>query len=226
MLDAMEIGVLGATGPAGRGLATRLASLGHDVLAGSRDRAKAEGVVAELQARWGDLVATLRPATNAEAAAASDLVVIATNWEAALDTTSAHAAALAGKVVVAMANGLHKVGREFKVVVPEEGSLAVAMQRRAPDAKVVAALQHVPAHALEDLDAPLASDVVVCGDDDAARHVVLALIASIPGLGAFDGGSLENALGLEAFAAALLTVNVRHRGQGTLRLLGVDGYEP
>jgi NADPH-dependent F420 reductase len=226
MLDRMEIGVLGATGPAGRGLAVQLAAAGHTVLAGSRDRARAEQVIDELRERWGQRVATLQPATNAEAAAAADLVVVATNWEAALETTEAHASLLRGKVVIAMANGLQRVGREFRAVMPDEGSLAQAMQALAPEARVVAAFQHVPADALGDLDTPLESDVIVCADDDDARRLVLTLVASLPNLRAFDGGSLANAVGIEAFAAVLLSVNVRHRGKGTLRLLGVEGFEP
>jgi predicted dinucleotide-binding enzyme len=75
------------------------------------------------------------------------------------------------------------------------------------------------------LDVEFESDVVVCGDDDGARTDVLDLIVGIPTLRAFDGGSLSNAVGLEAFASVLLTVNLRHKGKGTLRLLGVDGYQ-
>ena len=33
----------------------------------------------------------------------------------------------------------------------------------------------------------------------------------IPDLRAFDGGSLENAVGMETFAAVLLTINIRHK---------------
>jgi len=226
MLDRVDIGVLGATGPAGRGLAARLAAAGHTVRAGSRDRARAARVVDELRARWGERVATLTAATNADAAAAPDLVVVATTWEAALETTKAHASLLAGKVVLAMANGLQKVGREFRAVLPPEGSLAQAMQALVPDARVVSAFQHVPAKALEDLDRPITSDVVVCADDDDARRLVLHLVASIPNLRPLDGGSLANSAGVEAFAAVLLSVNVRHRGEGTLRLDGVEGWAP
>jgi hypothetical protein len=218
----MEIGVLGATGPAGRGLAARLADAGHTVLAGSRDPARAAAMVSEVHTRWGPRVASLRPATNEEAAAARDVVVVATNWEASLDTTREYADQLAGKVVVAMANGLTKVGREFQAVLPTEGSLAAAMQAAAPDARIVAALQHVPAAAMGELDQPLATDVVVCGDDDDARAQVIGLLDEIPGLRAFDGGSLANAAGVEAFAAVILTVNLRHRGHATLRLDGVE----
>jgi len=214
--------VLGATGPAGRGLAARLADTGHSVLAGSRDRARAEEMVSELHARWGPRVASLRAVTNEEAAVARDVVVVATNWEAALDTTREHADRLAGKVVVAMANGLTRVDREFRAVLPVEGSLAAAMQAAAPGARVIAALQHVPAAAMAELDEPLETDVVVCGDDDAARALVMRLLGEIPGLRALDGGSLANAAGVEAFAAVILTVNLRHRGHATLRLDGVE----
>ena len=50
---------------------------------------------------------------------------------------------------------------------------------------------------------------------------VLDLIDGIPELRAFDAGSLANAVGIEAFSAALLTVNLRHKGKGTLRLEGI-----
>lgn len=218
--------MLGATGPAGRGLASRLASVGHIVRAGSRDRSKAEAVVAEVRDQWGDRVATLDGVANEDAAKAADLVVVATNWEAAVATAAEHAPDLAGKPVISMANGLERVGREFNPVFPEAGSVSQAVQNAAPDARVVAAFHLVPAAALAQLDEPLQSDVVVCGTDDDARRLVLDLIVGIPELRAFDAGSLANAVGIEAFAALLLTVNLRHKGKGTLRLLGLDGYAP
>jgi len=216
--------VLGATGPAGRGISARLASVGHEVIAGSRDPARAEKTVASLHEKWGDRVDSVRGADNAGAAAARDLVVLATTWEGAVDTARSLAGTLAGKVVISMANGLEKVGDEFHPVLPEEGSLTQAVQAAAPDALVVAAFHLVPAAALGAVDVPLESDVVICGDDESARHRVLDLIVGIPNLRGFDAGSLVNAVGIEAFAALLLTVNLRHHGKGTLRLLGVDGY--
>jgi len=222
MLPRMEIGVLGATGPAGRGLAARLASIGHDVIVGSRDAARSAKTVASLQERWGERLERLHPATNAEAAAARDVVIVATTWDAAVPTARAHAAALAGKVVVSMANGLERVDDEFRPVLPDEGSLAEAVQAAAPDARVVAAFQHVPAAAFAALDRPLEGDVIVCGDDPDARDTVRELISGIPDLRAFDGGSLANAVGIEAFAALLLSVNLRHQGKGTLMLAGFD----
>jgi len=222
----VNIGVLGATGPAGRGIAARLASVGHAVTVGSREQSRSEAVVAELRDEWGPRVDTLDAGTNEDAAKADDLVVIATIWDAAVDTAATHADALAGKPVIAMANGLEKVGREFRPVLPAAGSVSQAIQHAAPAARVVAGFHLVPASALADLDRPLESDIILCADDDDARRVVLELVTGIPELRAFDGGSLVNAVGLEAFAAVLLTVNLRHKGKGALRLLGVEGYRP
>lgn len=217
----MEIGVLGGTGPAGKGIATRLASIGHRVVVGSRDAARAAGVVDELRAQWGDRVADMHPGDNDAAASAADLVVVATVWDAAVDTAAAHAEQLAGKTVIAMANGLRKQGRTFTPVLPPEGSISQAVQAAAPAAHVTAAFHLVPAAALGDLDHELGTDVLVVGDEDAARIRVLDLVDSIPGLRGLDAGPLVNALGLEAFAAALLTVNLRHKGEGSLRVEGI-----
>ena len=68
--------------------------------------------------------------------------------------------------------------------------------------------------------------MLVVGDDDDARATVLDLIDGIPDLRAFDAGSLENAVGIETFAAALLTVNLRHKGEATLRIDGVGRAPP
>jgi NADPH-dependent F420 reductase len=215
----MDIGVLGGTGPAGRGIATRLASAGHRVTLGSRDRSKAAQVVEELRARWGDRVATLVPGTNDDAADAG-VVVLATVWDAAVATARAHADQLAGKIVISMANGLEKRGRHFVPVPSPAGSIAAEVKAVAPDAQVVAAFHLVPAAALADISVPLTGDVLVVGDDE-GRETVLELVDSIPDLRAFDAGPLENARGLEAFSAALLTVNLRHKGEGSLRIEGV-----
>ncbi|HET6758113.1 MAG TPA: NAD(P)-binding domain-containing protein, partial [Propionibacteriaceae bacterium] len=43
----MKIGILGGTGPQGRGLARRLAAAGHEVVIGSRAAERAEKVAAE-----------------------------------------------------------------------------------------------------------------------------------------------------------------------------------
>jgi 8-hydroxy-5-deazaflavin:NADPH oxidoreductase len=215
----MHIGVLGGTGPAGQGIATRLAAVGHRVTVGSRDRERAQQVVDELRDRWGERVATLEAGTNREAADA-DLVVLATVWDAAVPTAEAHAAQFDRKVVISMANGLRKEGRQFVPVMSPAGSIAAEVKAVAPGALVVAAFHLVPAAALGDISHPLAGDVLVVGDDE-GRPTVLDLVDGIPDLRALDAGPLANAVGIETFSAALLTVNLRHKGEGSLRIEGI-----
>lgn len=216
----MKIGVLGATGPAGKGLAARLADCGHDVLAGSRERVKAEAVVDELRERWGDRVARVTPANN-QAACDAEVVVLAVHADAALATAQYFSDQLSGKIVVSMANHLVRNGSEFNAVLPPHGSIAKEMQAMLWRSQIVTAFHLVPAAEFVNLDEPMVSDVVACGDDDAARKTLMEIIQGIPDLRAFDGGSLENAVGMETFAAILLTINIRHKVRAGLRFGGV-----
>ena len=218
----MHVGILGGTGPAGSGLAARLASLDLDVTIGSRSADRAEAKIAELTERWPgrSLEKRLRPGDNA-AAAAADLVVIATPWDGAAVTAGSVADALAGKVVVSIANALAKVGREFEPLVPPRGSVAAHVQHAVPDAYVAAALHHIPARELGDLDHPVESDVLVCSDHRAATKAASELVNLIPGLRALNAGTLSNASPIEAFTAVLLQLNIRYKTHAALRITGI-----
>ena len=216
----MKIGILGGTGPAGSGLAARLTAGGQKVCVGSRDPAKAEATVQRLIERWGPRMAHIEAGSNADAAGTGEIVVLGTNARAAVATAAEHSSRLAGKVVVSMANAMRRVGSSFEPVPIEEGSIAQAVQKAAPEALVAAALHHIPAAALLDLDvAVLQGDVAVVADDLEAMRATQAMVSAMPELRALDGGPLENAIGLEAFCAVLLTVNLRYGGKATLRLM-------
>ncbi len=96
----MQIGILGGTGPAGGALGARLASVGFDVVIGSRSKYRAmEAVDRLLEPVAGPRPRRSRPATT-QAAAAADLVVIATPWDGATQTAvSVEADRSSGKVV-------------------------------------------------------------------------------------------------------------------------------
>ena len=215
----MRVGILGATGPAGRGLAARLASVGYRVYAGSRDLAKAEATAKELQEQWGGPMSRIEPVTNADAAALADVVVLGTTARATVPTAGEHAERLAGKPLVSMANAMSPTGASFEPLTTVEGSIAAAVQAAAPDALVAAALHHVPATSFIDLDCPMAGDVVVVSDHLEALRATQTIVSAIPELRPLDGGPLTNAVGLEAFCAVLLTVNLRYGGRATLRLM-------
>ena len=217
----MHVGILGGTGPLGRGLALRLAAAGTTVTIGSRDRQRADAVVTELLAAWPDRRVPVAGADNATAADA-DVVVLATPWEAAIATVGDLETVLHGKVVVSVANALVREGRDMLAVGPPRGSVAAGVQGRLPGTLVAAAGHHLPAPVLVDLDRPVVADVLVCSDHAEATAQAMALLGSIPGLRPLDAGGLGQAAAIEAFTAVLVSLNIRYKAHSTLGLVGLD----
>ncbi len=217
----MRIGVLGATGPAGSALASRFASVGVEVVVGSRSRERAEEAVEGLRRRWPTRTLPLAPGTN-EAAAGCDVVVVATPWEGALPTVRALAPTLAGKIVVSMVNVMTRLGERFVPLLPPTGSMAVALAGALPESRVAGAFHHLPAGPLGDLERDLAADVMVFSDDRAATAEVIALIARVPGLRGVDVGGLGSGLAVEALTAALVEVNRRYKTHASIKVTGID----
>ena len=216
----MHVGILGGTGPAGRGVAVRLAEAGIRVTVGSRDAERAAHIVAEMQERAPAVGAQLAGADNAGAAEA-EVVVVATPWDSAVATVRALREPLAGKVVVSMVNALMKEGREMLALIPPRGSCAAAIQAALPGSLVSAAFHHLPASEMEDLESGLQADVLVCSDHPEATAATLGLIQQMKGLRPIDAGSLNQAAAIEAFTAVCITVNIRHKVHTTLRLVGI-----
>ncbi len=216
----MHVGILGGTGPAGRGVALRLADAGVQVTIGSRDSDRANDVVEELRARWGERTPGLTGADNAGAALA-ELVILATPWDSAIATVRSLRDPLAGKVVVSMANALVKEGREMLALMPPRGSVAAAVQVAIPESLVAAAFHHLPASEMENLESGLEADVLVCSDHPVATASTVGLVEQMRGLRPLDAGSLNQAAAIEAFTAVCITLNIRHKAHSTLRLAGI-----
>ena len=217
----MRIGVLGGTGPAGRGLAVRLASVGFDVVLGSRSKYRAMEARDKLVAVWPDRDLPIDSGDN-ESAADCDLVILATPWDAAAATVQSVEGHLNGKVVVSMCNALARVAHEFQPLVPPRGSVAASVQAAVPRAKVAAALHHVPAKELGEIDHFVDSDVLICSDHPEATESTAAFVSQIPDLRPLDAGELSNAAPIEAFAAVLLQLNGRYKTRVALRFTGLN----
>ena len=216
----MRIGILGGTGPAGTARAARLASVGYEVVIGSRSKYRAMEARDEIIAEWPDLHLALDASDNPGAAEA-DIVVIATPWDSAATTAHAVRHLLDGKVVISMANALVRLGQEFQPLVPPRGSVAAHVQAAVPGCKVVAAFHHLPAKELGQLGEPIESDVLMCSDDPAASKVVADIVRKIPGCRPLDAGELSNATAIEAFTAVLLQLNVRYKTRVAPKLTGI-----
>ncbi|MFM9069865.1 MAG: NADPH-dependent F420 reductase [Acidimicrobiaceae bacterium] len=216
----MRIGLLGGTGPAGSALGLRLASIGYEIVLGSRDAKKAQDVSHELIKKWPDYKLKISGGDN-DLAAGCELVVIATPWDSAATVVNEHTQDLAGKIVVTMANALVRVGKEFQPLVPPRGSIAAHVQAEIPLSRVVAAFQHLPATELGRLGHEVDSDVLICSDDPVATATVSEIVAKIPGCRPLNAGTLSNALAIEAFTAVLLQLNVRYKTRVAPRLTGI-----
>jgi len=215
----MNIGILGGTGKEGSGLAFRWALAGHKVVIGSRDAGKAAAAAQELNSLLAGK-ATISGGDNA-AAAQSDIVVLAVPYAAQLATANSVATQLAGKVLIDVTVPLvpPKVDR---VQLPGGESAVVVLQRRlGAQVKVVSAFQNVSATHLKDATHPIDCDVLVCGDDAAAREVALGL-ARDAGLRAWHAGPLANSVAVEAMTSVLIAINKRYKVPGSgLRITGV-----
>jgi 8-hydroxy-5-deazaflavin:NADPH oxidoreductase len=216
----MRIGILGGTGPAGSALAARLASIGYEAVIGSRSKYRAMEARDAIVDKNPDLAERLSYGDNA-AASACELVVIATPWDSAAVTAQENEEALAGKVVISMANALVRVGNEFQPLVPPRGSVAAHVQAAVPRCRVVASLHHLPAKELGHLNMPIDSDVLICGDDKEAVRIVSQIVEKIPGCRPLDAGELSNAMAIEAFTSVLLQLNVRYKTRVAPKLTGI-----
>jgi 8-hydroxy-5-deazaflavin:NADPH oxidoreductase len=210
MADTMTIAVLGGTGDMGSALVRFLARQGHRVILASRDPEKARRAVAEVADGIAD--ARIEGAGLAEAAAAADLVVLAVPYAAQQATLEAVRDGVQGKILVDATVPLRppKVAR---VQLPAAGCAAMESQNTlGPNVRVVSALQNVAAHVLANGEKPHC-DVLVTGDDEAARQVVIDLLTA-GGLTAWHAGPLANAAAAEAMTSVLIGINKRYRVQG------------
>jgi NADPH-dependent F420 reductase len=205
-----RIAILGGTGNVGRGLALRWANAGYDVSIGSRSSEKAALAAAQITSETGRV---LQHGGYREVAALAPVVVLAVPYAAQRATVEEVADLLADKILIDTTVPLvpPKVAR---VQLPNGGSAVAAVQALLGNAvRVVSAFQNVPAHLLLDLEHEVECDVLVCGDDVAARETVIQLIAAI-GLRALHAGPIANSAATEALTSVLISINARYKVQG------------
>ncbi len=214
----MRIGFIGGTGEEGMGLAYRFAKAGHACVIGSRAIEKAQAAVAELHEK--DAALPLSAATNADAAATGEIVVVTTPYTAQAATLPPLAAALTGKIVVSTVVPMSFEGGKASLLAVAEGSAAQQEQALLPGAKVVAAFQNLSAKKLLK-GGPLEADVVVCADDAEAKMRITQLAASIEGVRGVDGGALANAQMVEGITVLLVSINRNYKTQAGIRIAGI-----
>lgn len=214
MAEAYPIGILGS-GAAARTLGHGLLGLGHPVMLGSRDSSK-----------LADWVHTEGPSAYAgslaDATRFGDVVVLSVLGRAAEDVVRlAGIDNLEGKIIIDASDPLDFSSGRPGLFVGTDDSLGERIQRLAPGARVVKALNIVLADVM--INPRLSGgnpDMFIAGDDEAAKTVVTALLERF-GWPVIDLGGIENARWLEALS--LLWVVYSHRTGKTLHAFKLEG---
>ena len=192
----MKIGVFG-TGSVGETIGSKLVSLGHDVMMGSRKRGgdKALAWVKQAGARASE-------GTFDDAARFGEMVFNCTAGEGALAAVTSASGHLDGKILVDISNPLDfSKGFPPALSVSNTDSLGEQLQKAVPNAKVVKALNTVNASLMVN---PLSladgdHSMLVCGNDAAAKSEVKDMLRAWGWKDIVDLGDITNARGLEMY---------------------------
>jgi NADPH-dependent F420 reductase len=215
--------ILGGTGDLGFGLALRLAQAGVPVVIGSRDAERAEAAAARVRETVPG--ADARGMANPDAAAGAELVVLSVPFASQAATLRSIRDALAPgtllvDVTVPLATAIG--GRPTRTLIVPQGSAAQQAQELVPDGvTVVSGLHTVAARHLQELTHPLDEDVLICGDDRAAKARVAELVGRIAGLRPLDAGRLEASRIVEQLTALTIGVNIRYKATAGIKLTGL-----
>jgi 8-hydroxy-5-deazaflavin:NADPH oxidoreductase len=189
----MDIAIIGA-GNVGRALAHSLTQAGHRVTLTARDPEHARSVAAE--------VGGVAVVTNAEAARAAQVVVIAVPFVGAAAEVAAEIRdAVDGKTVIDVSNPIRP---DYSGLAVEGTSAAEELQRWLPEAIVVKAFNTL--FASNQASPGQGAQVFVAADAAEAKETVMLLAGSM-GFSPLDVGSLSAARTLEAMAFLNISLN-------------------
>ncbi len=208
-MSTVIIGIVGGTGHLGAALARRWLQAGYTVNIGSRSAEKAAEVAASLNQ---ELTTNAGFGSNEDVAERSDLIVVTVPFSAQQSTLLEIKDAVKGKIVVDTTVPLVPP-KVMRVQMPPEGCAAVRAQQILGDGvRMVSAFHSVAAHRLA-TDANIRCDVMVFGDDKAARSEVVKL-ANDARLRGIHAGALANSVAAEALTSILIFVNKNYAVDG------------
>ena len=213
-----SIAILGGTGDLGSGLAKRWLAAGYPVIVGSRSAEKAQAFAKELGGG-------ARGADNVGAAKEAEIVVIAVPFASHEAQLREVKDVVQGKIVVDAVVPLVPP-KVSTVQLPAEGSAAqIAQNLLGEGVRVVSAFHNVGATKLH-AGGRADCDVLVFGNDKAARDMVIALAGEVATCGV-DGGVLANSAAAEALTSVLIGINRRYKVPGAgIRITGLPAAAP
>ncbi len=204
----VTLAVIGGTGKEGSGLASHWAKAGYPVIIGSRDAGRARQKAAELNAELG--AELLSGDGNQEAAEKAGIVVLTVPYESHRTMLESLKDVLQGKILIDVTVPLQPP-KVRTVFVPDGKSASLEAQRLlGPSVRVVTAYQNVSSIHLQGGAEHVDCDVLICGDDEAAKNEVIGLTRAL-GMRGIDAGSLANSVAVEALTPVLLYINRKYK---------------
>ena len=228
-----RVAIIGGTGDLGFGLALRWAVAGVPIVIGSRDAGRAQEAVEKVRAgakAAGASVANVEGRENSEAAAQASIVVVSVPFPAQAPILKGIRGALKNQLVVDNTVPLAATigGKLTRMLGVWEGSAAEQARGLIPsEVPVLGAFHNLSAEPLQDVSHSLDCDILVCGDDAAAKDRLFPLVKLIPGLRPLDAGPLEMARIVEPITALLISLNRRYKTHHSgLRITGLPLSAP
>jgi len=216
------IGIIGGTGPQGRGLAMRLALARQRVRIGSRQAGRAAAAAAELNGLLDSTVPGLdndpefhriEGSGNAEVTRQSEVVMMTVPFDNAADTLRELCPHLQpGAIFVDVTVPLVFGKGDVQLRQLPEGSASQHLRAILPEAfPLVGACKTQPAGILEQLDAPMNCSDFVFSDSKPAKERVMEILGRVQRLTPLDVGGLSAAATVEGMTALLIRINRRHK---------------
>lgn len=216
------LAILGGTGDLGTGLARRWAQAGYEVIIGSRTLEKAEAAVADLRevmAERGVSEVSVQAMSNADAAAAAEIVTLTVPFSHQVSTLESVRDALQGKILIDVTVPLVPP-RVARVQLPPEGSAGqIAQELLGEEVAVVSAFQNVAAAHLQE-GKGVDCDVLVSGNKKEARQEVIKLVEAA-GMRGFHAGMINNAAAAEALTSVLIAINKQYNCHAGIKISGL-----
>ncbi|TLY14388.1 MAG: hypothetical protein E6K84_02400, partial [Thaumarchaeota archaeon] len=172
--EIRRVGIVGGTGPLGRGLAARL-SYKYDVLIGSREERRAREAAEEVTRLTGRKV---RGATNLEAARASDTAILALPDQPTGELIQDLKEELDGKLVISPIVPMEMKDGRFTYS-PRDSSAAESVASILDRSRVAAAFHTIPAPKLLAMGEKLEYTVPVAAERRETFSEVATIVSSI-----------------------------------------------